>query len=226
MPCSCDARDVVVPQVKSTAWPARGLSGFHAGARTVPFVSALILTSVWVSQHVFFRVLVPCAPVLLCSSDPPVVRAAAQTCVPRLDTSPAGQARPGVPPWPSCSSCCSAAGPAGGSAPRDPTYSTAQEQQTGISTRPGDQNAVYVCMGDSQPKHSIRGAPQPLEHGRVQVWAGFPPPPEITVLEAAPVLLPAFWRPEQRCMGTLDAPAYHGLVAGGKILQVVHPQKV
>ena len=47
------------------AWPARGLSGFHAGARTVPFVSALILTSVWVSQHVFFRVLVPCAPVLL-----------------------------------------------------------------------------------------------------------------------------------------------------------------
>ena len=121
MPCSCDARDVVVPQVKSTAWPARGLSGFHAGARNVPFVSALILTSVWVLQHVFFRVLVPCAPVLLCSSDPPVVRAAAQTCVPRLDTSPAGQARPGVPPWPSCSSCCSAAGPAGGSAPRDPT---------------------------------------------------------------------------------------------------------
>ena len=34
-------------------------------ASTVPFVSALILTSVWLLQHVFFRVLVPCAPVLL-----------------------------------------------------------------------------------------------------------------------------------------------------------------
>ena len=169
MPCSCDARDVVVPQVKSTAWPARGLSGFHAGARTVPFVSALILTSVWVSQHVFFRVLVPCAPVLLCSSGPPVVRAAAQTCVPRLDTSPAGQARPGVPPWPSCSSCCSAAGPAGGPAPRDPTYSTVQEQHPGTPSQSGDSHTVYVCMGDSQPKNSSRAAPQALKRGRGQV---------------------------------------------------------
>ena len=137
---------MVVPEVKCTAWPVRGLSGFHADACTVPFVSALILTSVWVLQHVFFRVLVPCAPVLLCSSDPPVVRAAAQTCVPRLDTSPAGQARPGVPPWPSCSSCCSAAGPAGGSAPRDPTYSTTQEQHTGFSSRYDDTHVLHTCV--------------------------------------------------------------------------------
>ena len=177
MPCSCDARDVVVPQVKSTAWPARGLSGFHAGARTVPFVSALILTSLWVSQHVFFRVLVPCAPVLLCSSDPPVVRAAAQTCVPRLDTSPAGQARPGVPPWPSCSSCCSAAGPAGGSAPRGATYSTAQEQHTGFSSRYDDAHVFYVYMSESVQKESGRPSPKALEHARCQVFAGSPRAP-------------------------------------------------
>ena len=65
MPCSCDARDVAVIQMKCTAWPVHRLSGFHAYASTVAFVSALILTSVWVLQHVFFRVLVPCAPVLL-----------------------------------------------------------------------------------------------------------------------------------------------------------------
>ena len=177
MPCSCDARDVVVPQVKCTAWPVRGLSGFHADARTVPFVSALILTSVWVLQHVFFRVLVPCAPVLLCSSDPPVVRAAAQTCVPRLDTSPAGQARPGVPPWPSCSSCCSAAGPAGGSAPRDPTYSTAQEQRTGCSPRYDDAHVSYVYMSDFVQKKSGRSSPEALERARCQVCAGPSPAP-------------------------------------------------
>ena len=131
MPCSCDARDVAVIQMKCTAWPVHRLSGFYAYASTVPFVSALILTSVWVLQHVFFRVLVPSAPLLLCFSDPPVLRAAAQTCVPMWDISLTGQSRPRVSPWPSCSSCCSAAGPAGGSAPRDPTYSTAQEQHTG-----------------------------------------------------------------------------------------------
>ena len=64
MPCSCDARDVAVIQMKCTARPVHRLSGFYAYASTVPFVSALILTSVWVLQHVFFRVLVP---LLLCS---------------------------------------------------------------------------------------------------------------------------------------------------------------
>ena len=49
---------------------------------------------------------------------------------------------------------------------------------------------------------------------------------EVTVLEAAPVLLAAFWRPEQRCMGTPDGLAHHGLNARGKIWQVMHSQKV
>ena len=49
---------------------------------------------------------------------------------------------------------------------------------------------------------------------------------EVTVLETAPVLLTAFWRPEQRCMGTPGALTHHGLNAGGKLWQVMHSQKV
>ena len=49
---------------------------------------------------------------------------------------------------------------------------------------------------------------------------------EVTVLEAAPVLPTAFWRPEQRRMGTPDVLAHHGLNAGGKLSQVMHSQKV
>ena len=49
---------------------------------------------------------------------------------------------------------------------------------------------------------------------------------EVIVLEAAPVLPVAFWRPEQRCMGTPDVLTHHGLNAGGKLWQVMHSQKV
>ena len=174
MPCSCDARDVAVIQMKCTAWPVHRLSGLHAYASTVPFVSALILTSVWVLQHVFFRVLVPSAPLLLCFSDPPVLRAAAQTCVSMWDISLAGQSRPRVSPWTSCSSCCSAAGPAGGSAPRGATYSTAQEQHTGFSSRCDDAHVFYVYMSESVQKESGRPSPKALEHARCQVFAGSP----------------------------------------------------
>ena len=177
MPCSCDARDVAVIQMKCTARPVHRLSGFYAYASTVPFVSALILTSVWVLQHVFFRVLVPSAPLLLCFSDPPVLRAAGQTCVPWLDTFTAGQARPEVPPWSSCSSCCCAAGPAGGSAPRDPTYSTAQEQRTGCSPRYDDAHVSYVYMSDFVQKKSGRSSPEALERARCQVCARPSPAP-------------------------------------------------
>ena len=162
MPCSCDARDVAVIQMKCTAWPVHRLNGFHAYASTVPFMSALILTSVWVLQHVFFRVLVPSAPLLLCFSDPPVLRAAAQTCVPMWDISLAVQSRPRVSPWTSCSSCCSAAGPAGGSAPRGATYSTAQEQHTGFSSRCDDAHVFYVYMSESVQKESGRPSPKAL----------------------------------------------------------------
>ena len=177
MPCSCDARDVAVIQMKCTAWPVHSLNGFHAYASTVPFVSALILTSVWVLQHVFFRVLVPSAPLLLCFSDPPVLRAAAQTCVPMWDISLAVQSRPRVSPWTSCSSCCSAAGPAGGSAPRGATYSTAQEQHTGFSSRCDDAHVFYVYMSESVQKESGRPSPKALEHARCQVFAGSPRAP-------------------------------------------------
>ena len=177
MPCSCDARDVAVIQMKCTAWPVHWLSDFHAYASTVPFVSALILTSVWVLQHVFFRVLVPSAPLLLCFSDPPVLRAAAQTCVSMWDISLAGQSRPRVSPWTSCSSCCSAAGPAGGSAPRGATYSTAQEQHTGFSSRCDDAHVFYVYMSESVQKESGRPSPKALEHARCQVFAGSPRAP-------------------------------------------------
>ena len=177
MPCSCDARDVAVIQMKCTARPVHRLSGFHAYASTVPFVSALILTSVWVLQHVFFRVLVPSAPLLLCFSDPPVLRAAAQTCVPMWDISLAGQSRPRVSPWTSCSSCCSAAGPAGGSAPRGATYSTAQEQHTGFSSRCDDAHVFYVYMSESVQKDSGRPSLKALEHARCQVFAGSPRAP-------------------------------------------------
>ena len=177
MPCSCDARDVAVIQMKCTARPVHRLSGFYAYASTVPFVSALILTSVWVLQHVFFRVLVPSAPLLLCFSDPPVLRAAAQTCVPMWDISLAVQSRPRVSPWTSCSSCCSAAGPAGGSAPRGATYSTAQEQHTGFSSRCDDAHVFYVYMSESVQKESGRPSPKALEHARCQVFAGSPRAP-------------------------------------------------
>ena len=177
MPCSCDARDVAVIQMKCTARPVHRLSGFYAYASTVPFVSALILTSVWVLQHVFFRVLVPSAPLLLCFSDPPVLRAAAQTCVPMWDISLAGQSRPCVSPWTSCSSCCSVAGPAGGSAPRGATYSTAQEQHTGFSSRCDDAHVFYVYMSESVQKESGRPSPKALEHARCQVFAGSPRAP-------------------------------------------------
>ena len=177
MPCSCDARDVAVIQMKCTARPVHRLSGFYAYASTVPFVSALILTSVWVLQHVFFRVLVPSAPLLLCFSDPPVLRAAAQTCVPMWDIFFAEQSRPRVSPWTSCSSCCSAAGPAGGSAPRDPTYSTAQEQHTGFSSRCDDAHVFYVYMSESVQKESGRPSPKALEHARCQAFAGSPRAP-------------------------------------------------
>ena len=177
MPCSCDARDVAVIQMKCTAWPVHRLSGFHAYASTVPFVSALILTSVWVLQHVFFRVLVPSAPLLLCFSDPPGLRAAAQTCVPMRDIFLAGQSRTRVSPWTSCSSCCSAAGPAGGSAPRDPTYSTAQEQRTGCSPRYDDAHVSYVYMSDFVQKKSGRSSQEALERARCQVCAGPSPAP-------------------------------------------------
>ena len=177
MPCSCDARDVAVIQMKCTARPVHRLSGFYAYASTVPFVSALILTSVWVLQHVFFRVLVPSAPLLLCFSDPPVLRAAAQTCVSMWDISLAGQSRPRVSPWTSCSSCCSAAGPAGGSAPRGATYSTAQEQHTGFSSRCDDAHVFYVYMSESVQKESGRPSPKALEHARCQVFAGSPRAP-------------------------------------------------
>ena len=40
--------------------------------------------------------------------------------------------------------------------PRDPTYSTVQEQQTGFSTRFDDQHEFYVSIGDSPPKKSCR----------------------------------------------------------------------
>ena len=177
MPCSCDARDVAVIQMKCTARPVHRLSGFYAYASTVPFVSALILTSVWVLQHVFFRVLVPSAPLLLCFSDPPVLRAAAQTCVPMWDISLAGQSRPRVSPWTRCSSCCSAAGPAGGSAQRGATYSTAQEQHTGFSSRCDDAHVFYVYMSESVQKESGRPSPKALEHARCQVFAGSPRAP-------------------------------------------------
>ena len=177
MPCSCDARNVAVIQMKCTARPVHRLSGFYAYASTVPFVSALILTSVWVLQHVFFRVLVPSAPLLLCFSDPPVLRAAAQTCVPMWDISLAVQSRPRVSPWTSCSSCCSAAGPAGGSAPRGATYSTAQEQHTGFSSRCDDAHVFYVYMSESVQKETGRPSPKALEHARCQVFAGSPRAP-------------------------------------------------
>ena len=163
--------------MKCTAWPVHRLSGFHAYASIVPFVSALILTSVWVLQHVFFRVLVPSAPLLLCFSDPPVLRAAAQTCVPMWDIFLAGQSRPRVSPWTSCSSCCSAAGPAGGSAPRGATYSTAQEQHTGFSSRCDDAHVFYVYMSESVQKESGRPSPKALEHARCHVFAGSPRAP-------------------------------------------------
>ena len=163
--------------MKCTARPVHRLSGFYAYASTVPFVSALILTSVWVLQHVFFRVLVPSAPLLLCFSDPPVLRAAAQTCVPMWDISLAVQSRPRVSPWTSCSSCCSAAGPAGGSAPRGATYSTAQEQHTGFSSRCDDAHVFYVYMSKSVQKESGRPSPKALEHARCQVFAGSPRAP-------------------------------------------------
>ena len=102
------------------------------------------------------------APLLLCFSDPPVLRAAAQTCVPMWDISLAVQSRPRVSPWTSCSSCCSAAGPAGGSAPRGATYSTAQEQHTGFSSRCDDAHVFYVYMSESVQKESGRPSPKAL----------------------------------------------------------------
>ena len=162
--------------MKCTARPVHRLSVFYAYASTVPFVSALILTSVGVATC-FLPSSGASAPLLLCFSDPPVLRAAAHTCVPMWDISLAGQSRPRVSPWTSCSSCCSAAGPAGGSAPRGATYSTAQEQHTGFSSRCDDAHVFYVYMSESVQKESGRSSPKALEHARCQVFAGSPRAP-------------------------------------------------
>ena len=64
----------------------------------------------------------------------------------------------------------------GASAPRGPTYSTVQEQQTGFSTWFDDQHAFYVCMGDSLQKKSCRILLEHLKLNGHPIRSGFPPP--------------------------------------------------
>ena len=63
----------------------------------------------------------------------------------------------------------------GASAPRGPTYSTVQEQQTGFSTWFDDQHAFYVCMGDSLQKKSCRILLEHLKLNGHPIRSGFPP---------------------------------------------------
>ena len=63
----------------------------------------------------------------------------------------------------------------GASAPRGPTYSTVQEQQTGFSTWFDDQHAFYVCMGDSLQKKSCRILLEHLKLNGHPARSGFPP---------------------------------------------------
>ena len=176
MPCSCDARDVVVPQVKSTAWPARGLSGFHAGARTVPFVSALILTSVWVLQHVFFRVLVPCAPVLLAPLIHLFCELLHKPAFPGWTHLPRDKLDQKCRPDQAVPRAVVLQVPLAAQHRVIQRYSTAQEQHTGFSSRYDDTHVLHVYMSDSVQKNSGRSWPKALERARCQVCAGPPLP--------------------------------------------------
>ena len=65
--------------------------------------------------------------------------------------------------------CCSLSG---ASAPRDPTYSTVQEQQTGFLSRYDDVHVFYVCMHNSQQKKSSRIL---LQHVKLDRYPASPP---------------------------------------------------